>query len=1088
MQSRFSKRVFTLSVATIISAALLFALLASDSSATAQAQTTDTPTPEATTEPVDEQGVENFPPLEGKINPPQFPNMDSNLNRIVQQVQTGQFTAQAAAAGAPIHQEESVAITFYVAEGYAQDVWDWLEESGASPRNIGIDYIEAYVPVSLLPNASEREGVISIRTIVPPQPAQDTVVSEGVAAHGVPAWHDAGIRGQGVKIGIIDVSFEGFTELMGSELPATAQWRCYTQVGVFTSNPTDCVREDDPESSKIHGTAVTEAVFDIAPEAEYYIANTSSWGDLLDTVDWMTTQGVDVMNLSVSFAFAGPGDGTSPFSNSPLTSVDEAVAGDIVWVNSAGNMAQTNLFMPFTDPNANGLHDFSATGDECNGVRIQLDPLEGFTALLRWDDSWGGAEIDLDLYLIPVTPEGTITLLDAVASSEDAQVGGERNHPFELISLSYGNIPNGMYCLAIDSFSDTAPSWIQIHVWGPPSIEHYTPDHSITNPAESANPGLIAVGASGRNAGSDDNSFDNPFDTTIIEPFSSQGPTLDDRIKPDIVGADAGQSVTYRSERNPNGYFFGTSQASPHVAGLAALVRQRFPNQTPEQIANYLKDHAEDRGDTGADNIWGHGFANLPASDVISSPTTDSCVQPLTGSSTIDGSWDSEIDCPSVEPAHDGRNRYARFYTFTLTEAAEVTVALESKSAVDTYLYLRQGAGRDNTTSLCENDDYRTLIPGPCALIESSLDSNTDSGISADLAAGDYTIEATTYDPETIGDFTLAVSGLPAGVEPEPAPTPGTDVVVSAGPNHACTLNSNGEIACRGIDDSIQVSGRPTGAGYIALSVGGKHSCAIDSDGSVECWGADESGQVSDHPTSSGFVAVSVGGKHSCVIDSNGGVECWGSNEHGQASTPTHGTFVAIGAGDNYTCGLRSDNNMECWGRFEAVDESAPTPPAPNPTPDPGAIGTRSNPVPLGQYFQPPTSPWELKVVSVDWDAWPEIQAENQLNESPAAGNQFVMVTIMVRNTGSSADRFSSSRISAVGSQSVEYRTSVNHCGVIPDDFSDITRLFPSGELQGNICYEVASSDISSLLLFGDYLALDANFSNRNELWFWALR
>ena len=65
------------------------------------------------------------------------PNMDFNLIRIVEQFQTGQFTALALAANAPIHREESVAVTLYVTEGYAQDVWDWLEEYGAEPRNIG---------------------------------------------------------------------------------------------------------------------------------------------------------------------------------------------------------------------------------------------------------------------------------------------------------------------------------------------------------------------------------------------------------------------------------------------------------------------------------------------------------------------------------------------------------------------------------------------------------------------------------------------------------------------------------------------------------------------------------------------------------------------------------------------------------------------------------------------------------------------------------------------------------------------------------------------------------------------------------------
>ena len=607
--------------------ALLFMALSKGNPAAAQ--TADTPTPVPTAEHPGDFGDQSLPPIEGKLNPPQHPNMDSNLNRIVEQFQTSQFTAQAAAENAPIHREESVAVTLYVTEGYAQDVWDWLEDSGADPRNIGMDYIEAYIPVSLLAEASQQEGVISVRTIIPPQPAQGTVVSEGVAAHGVPAWHVAGMKGQGVKIGVIDVGFKDFQSLMGTELPSTVEARCYTDVGVFTSNPTDCIPTEVPESTKLHGTAVTEASFDIAPEADYYIANIASFGDLANTVDWMASEGVDVINMSLGFRFSGPGDGTSPFPDNPLETVDAAVEGGIVWVNAAGNSALANWFGPFTDSNANGVHEFSATGAECNIVRIELEPLEGFTAQLRWNDSWSGASNDLDLYLIPVSGS-TLRLTDAVVFSEQVQAGGAADYPYEVITLNYGDAPNGMYCFAINSFNDTAPSWIQLYVWGAASaLRHYTPEHSISNPAESANSGLLAVGAAGRNS-----SVSNPFDTTIIEPFSSRGPTLDDRIKPDIVGADAGQSVTYRSERNPNGYFFGTSQASPHVAGLAALVKQRFPEYDPHQIAQYLKDHAEERGAAGTDNVWGHGFAKLLASGASPDATpvlsTDATLSGLT--------------------------------------------------------------------------------------------------------------------------------------------------------------------------------------------------------------------------------------------------------------------------------------------------------------------------------------------------------------------------------------------------------------------------------------------------------------------------
>ena len=261
-----------LSLALAASALLLIGLLAGSRSANVHAQQGDvpTPTPATVSGPVFDIQVL---PTEGKISPPKYPNLDSKLNHILEQTQTGRLTAQAAAASAPMYYGQSVAVTLDIIEGYADAIASYLEANGASPRNIGADYIEAYIPVSLLAEASDQEGVLSVRSIVPPHPDQGTVVSGGAAVHGVTSWHAAGFKGRGVKIGVIDLSFKGFAGLMGSELPATVNARCYTGAGSFTANLSDCISTSSPERSRKHGTAVTEAVFDIAPQADYYIAD-----------------------------------------------------------------------------------------------------------------------------------------------------------------------------------------------------------------------------------------------------------------------------------------------------------------------------------------------------------------------------------------------------------------------------------------------------------------------------------------------------------------------------------------------------------------------------------------------------------------------------------------------------------------------------------------------------------------------------------------------------------------------------------------------------------------------------------------------
>jgi hypothetical protein len=69
-----------------------------------------------------------------------------------------------------VSQEESVAVTIYLS-GNVDEVVSFLEDNGGSPRNVGEDYIEAYVPVTLLGQTSEQPGVIRVREIIPPQPA-----------------------------------------------------------------------------------------------------------------------------------------------------------------------------------------------------------------------------------------------------------------------------------------------------------------------------------------------------------------------------------------------------------------------------------------------------------------------------------------------------------------------------------------------------------------------------------------------------------------------------------------------------------------------------------------------------------------------------------------------------------------------------------------------------------------------------------------------------------------------------------------------------------------------------------------------------
>lgn len=63
--------------------------------------------------------------------------------------------------------------------------------------------------------------------------------------------------------------------------------------------------------------------------------------------------------------------------------------------------------------------------------------------------------------------------------------------------------------------------------------------------------------------------------------------------------------------------FNGTSMASPHVAGVAALILSQHPTFSPDQVKHVLESTATDLGETGRDQIYGSGLVN--ATEAINS-------------------------------------------------------------------------------------------------------------------------------------------------------------------------------------------------------------------------------------------------------------------------------------------------------------------------------------------------------------------------------------------------------------------------------------------------------------------------------------
>ena len=609
-------------------------------------------------QPADVQEAFELPPVEKE--PLTYPNMDSHLNRLVEETESTRRKTTSDA-DQTTQSVEPVLVTFYVLPEHINALREYLEANGVFVRNVGDDYVEAHVPPSLLAPASEQPGVLRVDTVIPPRSTQSRgrVTSQGVGLHGADAWHNADYRGRNVKVGVIDSGFDGFSQLQGSELPSNVTARCY-----FDGPRAPSSRLSDCEVDSDHGTAVAEIVVDVAPEAELYIANIYSFGDLRNAVDWMAEQGVKVINVSLGFPYDGPGDGTSPFSNSPLRTVDAAVSNDITWINSAGNEARQTWYGTFQDPNNTGVHHFTARDQGNHFIVGEGDEVRVF---MRWDDTWGQADCDLDLALFNAErgPDGRYPLVSVDVTVQDGSAG---SYPRAIVRFQdkATAAQAGVYFWAI--FMDTCadiPDWIQLTAWVGSDLQYYSSSHHMGNPEESRNTGMMAVGAT------------HYWDTSTIATYSNRGPTIDGRTKPDITGVACGRSATLPIIEGTQCWFRGTSASAPHVAGLAALIRQRFPDYGPRETVSYLQQHASDRGTAGADNTWGHGLATLPVSDAVG-PATTVTTGPFNEGGVIQVNWDAA-------PNATGYIIYAVNVDELDVADGQIVVAAVNNGATDTY-------------------------------------------------------------------------------------------------------------------------------------------------------------------------------------------------------------------------------------------------------------------------------------------------------------------------------------------------------------------------------------------------------------------
>lgn len=391
----------------------------------------------------------------------------------------------------------------------------------------------------------------------------------------------------------------------------------------------------------------------VAYDAQYLMATfLVDEASVIDAYNWMFTNAQQaqkrlVVNMSWGLYWMGNLDGTSLISQA----IDALSAQGVVFVASAGNNGGETYHIKKTFNSSSdtlktviGFNNYgyyptmwgqsvTAWGEPNHSFRYSLKILNTSNEIV---DSTHFFTTNESGYIDTLLVVGTDTIFYNI-QSDSANYLNHRPHARIRVKNK-----SGLYKIALHSVADsgTVHYWNVIELindvgnWGGPfdaPLSDYTAgddNYSIGEPA--CTQSVISIAAH--------NSEIILTNGTVyggaLAAFSSKGPTLDGRTKPDISapGVSVASSIssftnsaidqtavaatitfngrTYRFVR-----FSGTSMSSPMVTGIVALILQANPQLTSAQVKEIIHETARQDiktgviGDTGS-VIWGWGKIN----------------------------------------------------------------------------------------------------------------------------------------------------------------------------------------------------------------------------------------------------------------------------------------------------------------------------------------------------------------------------------------------------------------------------------------------------------------------------------------------
>jgi subtilisin family serine protease len=368
---------------------------------------------------------------------------------------------------------------------------------------------------------------------------------------------------------------------------------------------------------------------------------------ILDAFNWMKEKADAagkrlVVNMSWGLYYTGTLDGNSLTSQA----IDVLSSQGVVFCNSAGNNGDANFHIQYnfnTDTMRTRLsfYPYSDTLAWGQSVNMWGEPGHPFKAQYRFlnasnitmgETPWFNTAIDTN-YLDTTYVMGSDTVFYRMGADNAHPLNGRSHMRFRV------KCNQGSYKVVLVVYADSGlvHFWnLHERIWGEgnwgmdflslgPGYTTGNAQYGISEPAVTNS--LITVAAHNAEFKNGVGNIVNGYVCT----FSSFGPTLDGRMKPDI-SAPGGNvcssinsytteayttvtSVNFNSRVYPFAKLSGTSMSSPATAGVAALILDANPSLTAQEVKDIIMISAREDAITGnipdsGSTRWGQGKLN----------------------------------------------------------------------------------------------------------------------------------------------------------------------------------------------------------------------------------------------------------------------------------------------------------------------------------------------------------------------------------------------------------------------------------------------------------------------------------------------